>query len=735
MENAGIVRRDITREFWVETATPGLEGRLATQYALANGYLGIRGTHEEMPGWASPGFYVAGTYCAAPGALIPIHSPDHILSHPERVKPEHHAEYATLTTMPNLPNPVAVRLTIGEEVIDLETVAILSCERLLDMHEARLTRRLVIRDRAGRRTVIDSERFASWSNPHLACFRYRVTPDGHDAPIHVEPVIHTTVSNARSLRLFEIAEELTVPGMNRVTAQIAQPAQQVSLVQTYATWCDDGAVVLDVCIGVDEAAASAEETARRALAAGYDALLAAHLEAVQQADARAHAEISADALSAQGFNFGLLHLEMALCPNNSRVSVPIKGLTGEGYRFMVFWDTDFHMFPYYLLTNPAQAKNLIIYRHHLLDAARRNAQAWGYRGAQVPWETGTTGEEETAPWLCLQERELHISADAAYMVKLYDDLSGDGSVLLDYGAEIVFETARFFASRVTWNAAANRYDLRDIGCPDQYHTFADNDAFISRMAQWNLAYAAELAGDARLHAVRERIGLTDAEAAEFRTIAERFYIITPNADGIIEEFEGFFDLATDLRGISESYCAHTQAVKQPDALLLFLPFGDEYPQEIQQRNWHYYAARTLHGSSLSLPGMALAAAQAGLCDEALPYFQRAARMDLDDVNLNTNLGVHLAGYAVLWETVVFGFGGLTPRRDALHFTPRLPRQWDRLAFTIHWHGCRVRVELTHNQFQLSASPENSQAVLVEVNGDRYEVAPGEMRTQQVNVCV
>ena len=99
--------RDFTRQLWNETAAPALEGRLATQYALANGYLGIRGTHEEMPDWASPGFYVAGSYCTAPVSLIPIHSPDHILSHPERVRPEHHAEYTEMTTMPNLPNPVS----------------------------------------------------------------------------------------------------------------------------------------------------------------------------------------------------------------------------------------------------------------------------------------------------------------------------------------------------------------------------------------------------------------------------------------------------------------------------------------------------------------------------------------------------------------------------------------------------------------------------------------------------
>ncbi|HOS43967.1 MAG TPA: glycosyl hydrolase family 65 protein, partial [Armatimonadota bacterium] len=339
-------------------------------------------------------------------------------------------------------------------------------------------------------------------------------------------------------------------------------------------------------------------------------------------------------------------------------------------------------------------------------------------------KTGATGEEETAPWLCLPEREIHISADVAYAVKLYDDLTDDPSLLLDAGAEIVFETARFYASRVTWNAAAGRYEIRDIGCPDQYHTFADNNVFINRMAKFNLAYAAELAGDARLHAVKAKIGLTAAEAAAFAAIAGTLYVIPPNADGIIEECDGFFNLSTDLRGISESFCSHTQAVKQPDALLLFLPFGEEYPAEVQRANWRFYAARTLHGSSLSLPGMALAAAGCGLLDEAVDYFQRSARMDLDDVNLNANLGVHLAGYAVLWETVVFGFGGLRATRDGLHFTPRLPRRWGEVNFAVHWRGCRLAVMLAQGTMTISADAGNARTVPVWVNGEARELAAG-----------
>jgi len=712
-----LAARDVTTQYWIETGAPALEGRLATQYALSNGYLGLRGTHEEMPSWASPGFYIAGTYSPAPREkLFPIHSPDHILTHPERVKPEHHAEYKELRTLPNLPNPVAVRLTIGEEVIDLAKVAILSCERMMHMEEARITRRLVIRDTAGRRTVVDSERFVSWADPRLLAFRYRVMSDGYHDPVAVEPFIYTDVSNGRGARLFDVEKTNVEPRINTLTLRYGRPAQRLSVVQAYEVRNEKGAMALDVVVAVNPTLDEAVAAAKSGLKEGYEALRDAHVAAAEASRRRVGVEVDADILARQGMNFGLMHLEMALCRDNSSVSVPIKGLTGEGYRFMVFWDTDFHLFPYYLLTNPAQARNLILYRHRLLDAARANAKKYGYHGAQVPWETAITGEEETALWLNLPERELHMSADVAYAIKRYDDWADDPGFLVDYGAEIVLETARFYASRVVRDAVQDRYELRDIGCPDQYHTFADNNVFISRMAKWNLAYAVELARDKRLKKVRGKIGLSDREVDEFRKMASKLYVIAPNEKGIIEEFEGFFKLSTDLRGISETFCSHTQAVKQPDVLALFVPFADEYSREIMQKNWRYYEARTIHGSSLSLPGMALAAAMAGLADPAADYFQRSARMDLDDVNLNTNLGVHLAGYGVLWETLVFGFGGLTPRRERLDFDPRLPACWKGLSFAVAWRGKRVTVDLNRQRLRIAAAASNAETVPVRFRG-------------------
>ncbi len=726
MNGRDVEHRDWAEEYWIETVSPALEGRLATVFSLSNGHLGLRGTHEEMPSWASPGFYIAGTYCRAPREIIPIHPPEHILVHPERVAPERHAEYRYLTTIPNLPNPVAVRLVVDGEEINLDRTHVLSCERRLHMRESRVSRRLVVRRADRRRLIIDSERLVSWADRNLIAFRYRVEWEGTAPEIKLTPILCADVTSARGHRLFRVVGEHSEDGLRRMDVVIDMPAQHIFLAQAWGTQTTERALVLDVMIGVS---VSAEEpavtTARRWLARGYDAARAAHVQSVVEAMERSHAEVDADLLTRQGFHFGRLHLEMALAPDRSDVSVPIKGLTGEGYRFMVFWDTDFHLFPYYLFTNPKQARNLILYRYGQLNAYRRYARQWGFRGAQVPWETATSGEEETAPWLNLMEREIHMSADSAMMVWLYDEISGDDALLAEAGAELVFETARFYASRVTWNAAAERYELRDIGCPDQYHTFAHNNVFISRMAKWNLEYAASLASDRHLAQVRARIGLSDEEAAEMARIGRMLYVIPPNDEGLIEEFEGYFNLSTDLRGISEQFCVHTQAVKQPDVLALYGPFGHEYSEEVLQRNWRFYAERTLHGSSLSLPGMALAAARAGLPDEAAGYFQRSTRMDLDDVNLNTNLGVHLAGYGVQWQTIVFGFSGLTARREGLTFQPRLPRLWGGVEYALHWRGCRLLVSLRRDTLCVAADDRNAREVPVTLHGmPRQLLAPG-----------
>ncbi len=726
-----IASRGLHERYCVQTTKRELEGKLGTTFALSNGLLGLRGAHEECPAWGRPEFYVAGTYTPAPIALLGVHDPDHILTHPDRLTTAAvaAAEREGVVTLPNLPFPIALRITVGGLVFDFDTHKVLSAERRLEMDNAMLRRTLVFRDASGRRTRVDSARFVSMADPHLICLKAVVRRLDHDAPIRLEGFLHEEVTNPNGVRLWTAGERIAGEGLRGLVchptgggAPIAI-AQRERVVQTA-----DGAAIELFAVAGGLPLSEARHKAEAARAAGFEACAAEHRAAFDRMRRAARVEFDGDSAAVQGFNFGQMHLHMAFSPIAERTGIPIKGLTGHGYRFLVFWDMDFHMFPYYLMTRPRDARKLLEYRYGQLDRYRENARRWGARGAQAPWETSTRGVEETAPWLCLPDREIHISADAAYMFKRYAEVTGDTSVLREMGAEFAFETARFYASRLRWSETKKRYELPNIGCPDQYHTFADNNVFISRMAQWNLAWAAELAAQPEYAAAVEKVGVDSEEAASWRERAETLFIIEPDARGLIEEFEGYFDLEPDLDGVCETYCRHSQAVKQPDVLAVFIPFERLYSREIRRRNWRFYNARTLHGSSLSLPGMAYAAARCGLNDEALHALHASCRIDLDDVNLDTERGVHVSAYAVQWCAIVHGFGGLDATAEGLILRPNLPRQWRRLAFTVHWHFQRVDVEITRRTVRVSVADEATEAIPVRIaDGPWRAIGAGETR--------
>ncbi|MHC4713827.1 MAG: glycosyl hydrolase family 65 protein [Planctomycetota bacterium] len=722
--------RNDPRAFYSARSTrPELEGRLGSVFALSNGYLGLRGSHEEAPFRGNPGFYIAGTYAGGPIDLLGLHDPDHILVHPDRITAESLAGIGPhdIPTLPNFPFPLAVELFVGEERFSFETSTVLSCERVVEFENALLRRTMVFRDAAGRHTRIESRRFVSFADGNIVALEYRVHPLDHQASVKVKPFLQTDVTNANGVVLWREAGRRKGELLDAIECVTSDTGVRVAIAQRGRLRRSGSGAVMEVLVAAGEMSLDAAvDRAEKCRAEGFAAACAAHLREWRARTEPAKVFFDGGPATVQGFNFGQMHLQMALGDTVRRTGIVSKGYTGPGYRFAVFWDMDFHEFPYYLLTRPREARGLLEYRYNQLDAYRENARAWGAEGAQVPWETHLDGREVTAPWLCLQEREIHISADAAMMFALYDELTGDHGAMTEMGAEFIFETARFYASRMKWTERTGRYELPDVGCPDQYHTFADNSFFISMMARWNLEYALRLCESGEYAAVCAAIALSDDEVDKWRGILSNFYIIAPDRDGIIEEFDGYFDLERDLDGISELRCRHSQAVKQPDVLAAFWPFEHLYSEEIRRKNWRFYAARTLHGSSLSHPGMALAAACCGLNDEALHHLHKSARMDLDDLNRDTEGGVHLAGYAVQWHAVVFGFGGLRPRREYLHFRPNLPRQWRRLSFKVHWQFQLVEVTLARRRIAFAADPANSAPVVVKV-GDREseEIAPGE----------
>ena len=97
---------------------------------------------------------------------------------------------------------------------------------------------------------------------------------------------------------------------------------------------------------------------------------------------------------------------------------------------------------------------------------------------------------------------------------------------------------------------------------------------------------------------------------------------------------------------------------------------------------------------MSASTQAVLAADLGHLDLAHAYVREAALMDLDDLEHDTDDGLHMASLAGGWIGLVCGFGGLRDHGGQLRMAPRLPRTISRLEFAVRWRGRTIRVAIS-----------------------------------------
>lgn len=196
---------------------------------------------------------------------------------------------------------------------------------------------------------------------------------------------------------------------------------------------------------------TARQTLTRVQGAGWRSVLAAHEAAWAERWHCSDIEVEGDDAAQRAVRFAAYHLNSAANPADEHVSIGARALTGDAYVGHVFWDTEIFLLPFYTMTWPEAARALLMYRYHTLDGARAKAARMGWRGALYAWESADTGEEatptqamglegRTVPILC-GEQEQHISADVAFAVWQYWQVTGDDDFLRNAGADILLETA------------------------------------------------------------------------------------------------------------------------------------------------------------------------------------------------------------------------------------------------------------------------------------------------------
>jgi alpha,alpha-trehalose phosphorylase len=499
--------------------------------------------------------------------------------------------------------------------------------------------------------------------------------------------------------------------LGRVTvATELEPGQRLRLVKFLGYGWSSQRSVPAVRDQVEAALAAATRS-------GWEGILAAQRDYLDDFWDRADVELEGDAELQQAIRFALFHILQAGARAEGR-AIAAKGLTGPSYDGHTFWDTETFVLHPLTYTAPHAVGDALRWRHATLDLARERAKMLGLEGASFPWRT-IRGQAISKYWPA-STAAFHINADIAAAIVRYLAATGDDTFEREAGLEMLVETARLWLS-LGHHDAHGRFRIDGVTGPDEYSAIADNNVYTNLMAQNNLQAAAD-AVERYPERARE-LGIDPDEAAAWRDAAEAMFVPYDEKLGVHPQAQQFTEHAVwdFARTAPDQYplmlhhhyfdLYRKQVVKQADLVLALYLRGDAFSPEAKARNFEYYEPLTVRDSSLSAFAQAVVAAEVGHLELAYDYFGEAALLDLGNLHHNTRDGVHLASLAGAWIAAVAGFGGMRDYGGSLSFAPRLPERLSRLTFRLCFRGRRIRVEVDHRQARYSL-----------LQGDPLEVA-------------
>nr|WP_231644913.1 glycosyl hydrolase family 65 protein [Sciscionella sp. SE31] len=700
--------------------------RTESLFALSNGHIGIRGTLEEGEPRALPGTYLNG-----------FHE-----QHPLPYAETGYGDPEDGQTMVNATDGKIIRLLVEDEPFDVRYGETTSHERVLDFRAGTLTRSTEWISPTGRRVLVRSQRLVSFTQRAVMALRYEVWPlDADmqlvvqsdllanepiapqsndprvsmalDAPLVAEfadareyhAVLNHRTRNSRLRMAAAMDHRIETPHGLRTDISAETDLARLSLAVDVP--CGERLCVTKY-VGYGWSArrsapalrAQVDAALAGALQTGWEGLLEEQRDYLAEFWSAADIELHGDAELQQAVRFALFHVLQAGARGESR-AIPGKGLTGPGYEGHAFWDTETFVLPVLTYTMPDAARDALRWRYSTLDKARQRARLLGQRGAAFPWRS-IDGAECSAYWPA-GTAAFHVSADVADAVSRYFAASGDSRFDVEYGTEILVETARLWHSLGHYDSEGN-YRIDGVTGPDEYTAVADNNAYTNLMAQRNLREAARAC--ARNPSVAGMLGVEVQEPEAWHEAADHMFVPFDEAIGVHQqssEFTTHAEWGFDETGESDyPLLLHypyfdlyrKQVVKQADLVLAMYLRGDAFDARQKEDNFIYYEARTVRDSSLSAAPQAVLAAETGFLDLAYDYFAEACLTDLHDLHDNVSQGVHIGSLAGAWTSAVAGFGGMRDHDGYLSFAPRLPSALEQLTFRLRMRESLVEVQIT-----------------------------------------
>lgn len=717
----------------------GREAFDAALFSLSNGYAGVRGTDEE-------------TYTGAPRTFIAgLYNPDPL----------------GMETMASVPNWLATRLFVEGSQFFYEVGDLLEYCKILDMRCACLKKIVLNKNREGKTTRIETERFVSMDNHHLLCMRYSVTPINYSGEI----TVHTGLDGLIASSGFDHFDEIdkghngnimfnivktnranTTVGMAaailtpfKCTRKSADKEKQSWLEITFKakrgkTYSVDKLVGLYTSREVRNPKNEAIKTAKSAAKSGFDKEFKKHSAAWIKLWNKHDLIIEGDALAQRSIRFCIFQLLSYGPYATEDTNIGAKALTGDRYRGHVFWDTEIYLQPFYNLSLPELGQKLLMYRYNRLKPAKEKAKRLGARGACFVWESADTGRESVPiQWifpntgeiemLAFADEEIHTSLDVCYAVWHYYLSTGNEEFMRKYGLELMLESALFYATRAELNKGTGEYEIHNITGPDEHHYGANNSAYMNTMAKWNIETAlmllkrTEKTNPALAKKLLSKTKISGKDILLMRNVADHIRINYDPKTKLIEEFDGYFklrNLRPDTPGLVPGEKRSSQVIKQADVVLLMFLLGEKYDRETKRVNYEYYEPRCDHVSSLSASAHSILAAEIGKLDDAYKFLLDAARIDLKSEKADCIEGIHIGSCGGAWQAVVFGFGGLRINSDGLSLNPQLPKKWKSLSFSISYQGNNIRFHIKHRKITIESQKE----VEITIDSNRKNLVKG-----------
>lgn len=783
---------------------PAEEGVREALCTLGNGYFATRGA---VPTGGADDIHYPGTYLA--GGY-------------NRLNTEINGRIIVNEDLVNMPNWLCLDFRFeGEEWFSLDEVEILSFRQELNLKNGILFKKCRVRDKKGRETKLYHRRFVHMANMHLAGLELVILPVNWSGQLEIRSALDGGVTNTGVKRYQSLSSKHLEPvrsglvddqtielqvrtNQSKLSVALAarteifkkyrQPVQVSRrlvqkpeyIAQEFSLQLEQGTgVALEKIVslytskdpGISEQGLEARDTVR--MAQRFTGLLEQHNLTWKHLWQRFSHDIELRATGSDHFVLRALRLysfhllqTASLHSLDIDVGMPARGWHGEGYRGHIFWD-ELIIFPFLNYRTPHITRSLLMYRYRRLQQARRAARALGYKGAMYPWQSGSNGREETQQvhlnpksgrWLPDNSHlQRHINAAIVYNIWQYCQVTGEKEFLSFYGAEMILEIARFFASITTYNKNLDRFEINGVMGPDEYHDgYPDkerpglkNNAYTNVMVVFIMNRALELPSQlssAHWQQLCERLGISRAEISRWQAISQKMRVVF-HGQGIISQFEGYDQLQEfDWEGYREKYgniqrldrileaendtANRYKVSKQADVLMLFYFFSSKQLVELFQQlgytfkpehipaNIDYYLQRTSNGSSLSSIVHSWVSARRDR-KRSWELFQEALKTDICDIQGGTTSeGIHLGAMAGCVDIIQRGYTGLDSSGDTLHFNPLFPEEVKRIKLHLRYRGHWLEIDMVPERVRIHALSSGFAPVKAQIKDQVFELEQG-----------